>query len=1525
MEKSASSDRPTGLKQRLNAHRKQKQSVIPRHINNEQDGYILSAAQQRMWFMEKLSPHSAMYNIPQALSITGVLDIHRLEQALMQVIARHPILRTVYREDQQRNEVRQYIHQAPSSMLQRLMLYDLNQDVRESYIQEKILEYSMTPFQLDGGELVRICLFELQPDEHILFLNFHHSIIDGWSMGIFWNELFAYYAQPKHVLPEPTIHYHDFAEWEQQLSADYHQKHVVYWQKYLHNSRMVRLDPDLPDLLEHDLHQGNVREYPLSATLSQRIIDYCQREDVTPYLFFMTAFHLFVHKYTGESDITTGTPTSGRIHKETYPLIGFFVDMMAVRTTIHEQQSFANHLAQVKTSVLACMDHQAVSFEQVIQALQPERELNTSPLFQMTFAYQQEEEMPVVDGLHMKRMPIDNHTSKYDCSLFACLQSDQSFHLVCEYNSALYSAERISQWMNHYEQLLEQLLSNSHVPVSTLHLITLAEQDEILNDHPHFPASPSTFLSIMDRFEHYAQTIPQHTALVIGDRTYTYAALNELAERLAASLQSRHIQQGSLVGIHFGRSEKIIIAILGIMKAGAAYVPLDPSYPMDRLQYMAEKAELTCIVSDREDAAFADFIPVWSLAALLHEPDQLVRSKPVRVLPQDTAYIIFTSGSTGAPKGVVIEHGSLSHLIDAQQTVFHLQPHERVLQFASMSFDASVWEIVMALGHGLTLCMLPSDWKDMQLDMVTLLNQYGITIGTFPSSFLNNLQPESLTSLQKVIVAGERCPVELASRWAASKLFWNAYGPSETTVCATVFPYVAGPKVPIGYPLPNMKAYVLDEQGNPVPPGRSGELYIGGAGLAREYRNDPVQTAAKFVMYTAGEEQQRLYRTGDMVKYDHDGVLEFLDRIDNQVKIRGYRVELGEIEHHLRLIPGIQEAFVTCIPRTDQPDELAAYIVVKPQHVVNRAAMLAHLSGTLPSYMIPVHLVELDHMPLTSNGKVDKKQLPAPVITQQPTESSALEERELSIAEQQLVSACSKVLHRAVRITDHFFEIGGDSILILKLMNELKKNRWSVTPRSVYQSPILEMLAHSMQPLVIHEAATEIDGQDFALSPMQHWFFKQQFTDAHHWNFSLMLQLNQQLDVDQIEYALRELYERHDALRLEFHNGSQGYRQSYQIDGSIPLHVIDYVGTGTMEAFIQETGAVHQRSLHIRDRLIVAVWMRDPAQPKSYLLLVVHHLLTDWVSGGIMAEDLNMLLQQSMHRQLAPMPISVSERTSSVSFQQWIQYMAAQTSSAVVQADIPYWQSIEQIMHHLPSLPVDHTSGRNRRGDTEVISLTLTKEQTTELIQLSHHTLHSTMEHVLLSAIVRVIQQWTGRDQLALDIDGHGRHDVGEYMDTSRTMGWFTSVYPLLLQGESQRQLTDWITYIDQVRQQVPHHGLTYGMLCTYDGQQPLIGCNADVLFNYFGHQHVLPDDSAASDETPIAQLCELAAGDMNSAQQERVHTFEIVGMIHQEQLMLGWQYSNQLHTESTIHKLVDQVHAELMQLIAGAKETYLT
>ncbi|WP_046213627.1 non-ribosomal peptide synthetase [Paenibacillus wulumuqiensis] len=1491
--------------------------MIPRKVMAQGEGYALSAAQQRLWFLEKMAPHSAIYSIPQALSIHGLLDVKRMKTAVRHMVERHPILRTVYQEDEQLNEVKQYIHPVPPDLVHFISMDTVIPDMREQQAKEMIAKLAAIPFNIDGGHLFTAHLFELKDTQHILFLNFHHSIIDGWSMGIFWKELLAHYQEQAEHLPELSIHYHDFAEWEKQHHSEAARQHLLYWTDYLQGTSMVRLDHDLSGTIDPAMHQGGIGERSIPSSTSRRIIEYCQAQEVTPYLFFMTAFHLLLHKYTGEYDITTGTPTSGRIHTETHNLIGFFVDMMAIRTQISEEQSFHDHLALVKQNVITCMDHQAVSFEQIVQALQPERELAASPLFQLTFAYQQEGEMPAMEQLRLELFPVDNHTSKYDISVFVGLQNDQSFHIVCEYNSALYSADRIAQFLDHYEQLVVQIMADPGMPVSDLQIITLQQQSRLLNASSYFPDAPHTFLSFKDRFEYYAQTTPDQTALVIDDREYTYAELNSKANRIAACLQKNNIRHGEFVGVHFARSEKSIMAILGIMKAGAAYVPLDPAYPAERLIYMVDKAGLQYIVSDQTSQIFSDHISLLSMEQLLNETEYPAAPQPIHLLPEDTAYMIFTSGSTGAPKGVVIEHGSLSNLIDAQQTVFDLHSDERVLQFASLSFDASVWEMVMALGHGSTLCMLPSDWKDMQQDMISLFNRYKITIATFPSSFLVNMYPEELPSLRKVIVAGERCPVELAGRWAASKLFWNAYGPSETTVCATVFPYVAGSRVPIGYPLPNMQAYVLDEQKRPVPPGRSGELYIGGVGLAREYFADAAQTAAKFIHYPIGDNDQRLYRTGDIVKYDNQGVLEFIDRIDNQVKIRGYRVELGEIEHQLSLVAGIRETVVICLERPNQTAELTAYIVCDVRGAVNRMDIMDSLNGRLPSYMIPANIIELEHMPLTPNGKIDKKQLPLPVVMNEPVPGTDIQ-RDLTPAEQQLVAACEKVLKRTVRITDHFFESGGDSILVLKLINELKTLQWSLTPRSFYQYPVLEALAQKMQPLVEQCLEPETEHEWFSLSPMQNWFFEQQFADAHHWNYSLLFKMPLHVEPEIIEQALYRLYRQHDAMRLQFHYTAEGMRQSYRQHGAIPLHIVDQPAGCSISEFMQDTGAFHQQSLNLSDCLITAVLMRNTEHKQQHLLLVVHHLLTDWVTGGIIAEDLNQFVEEALEDRENRLP------SFSLSFKSWIDYLSRHTLQQPVQQDLPYWQMTEHSQRLVPSVPLDRPDGINLKGTVKHVTIALTMEQTNDLIRISHYHLNSDVKTVLLSTVLYAIRAWSGMESIALDMASHGRHDLWEEVDITRTAGWLTSVYPLVLQSKGQQTLTEYIYHVQQAIQLVPHEGITYGMLRYYAAEQRLDGYNSEIWFNYFGHNHSLDNSPNTENKAPLLELCDDLLGSMNSYQQQRSHVFEILGMIREGQLHLGWQYSEQLHNRETIQQLADHVYTELAQLIAELKETYI-
>ncbi|WP_414544489.1 amino acid adenylation domain-containing protein [Nostoc sp. CCY0012] len=1032
----------------------------------------LSFAQQRLWFLDQLHPHNPAYNICGSVEIQGLLNISALEQSLNEIIHRHEICRTNF----------QVVDGEPIQVIALNFTFRLNQ-VDLSYLPKEHQQAEVTrlatkeaqqPFDLSTGPLLRATLLQLDEVHYVLILTVHHIIFDAWSMGVLIEELGALYEANscgiKHTLPELPIQYVDFAIWQRQwLQGEVLTTQLNYWkQKLAGDLPLLQLPSDFPRPSLPNF-PGAKQQLTLSKSLTEALKKLSQQQGITLFMLLLAAFKTLLYRYTGQEDLLVGTATAGRNQPETETLIGCFVNTLVLRTDLSGNPTFLTLLEQVREVALEAYNYQDLPFEKLVEELQPERHLTHSPLFQVGFAFYNAPRTKLrLSNLTLSSQPIDNGTAKLDLTL-SFKESEERLTGCLEYKKDLFDDATITRMLSHLQTLLEGIVANPQQRLDELPLLTAAERHQLLSEWNDTQTDYPADVCVHQLFEAQVERTPEAIALIFNDSTITYQELNaqanQLANYLRAIAQALLLKQIAIkpemrVGVCIERSPKTIVSILAILKAGGVYVPLDPGYPQERLTFMMEDARLSVLLTQQslniqpgERTTVVNLDQEWENIA------QHSDTNPTQVVtPDNLAYIIYTSGSTGKPKGVLLEHRGLCNLATAQIQAFKVEPHSRVLQFASLSFDASISEIFMTLVAGATLCLANTDDLLPGTNLWRLLRDRAITTLTLPPSVLAVLPAEELPDLQTIIVAGEACSADLVARWATGRRFFNAYGPTETTVCATIGECSDTQNQPsIGRAIANTQVYILDRHLQPVPIGVPGELYIGGIGLARGYLNRPDLTEEKFIPNPFTQDsQERLYKTGDLARYLPDGNIEFLGRIDHQVKIRGFRIELGEIETILRQHPDILTCVVTAY-EDNSNKRLVAYIVPRNNITINQQQLKDYLKKHLPDYMVPSALMILETLPLTPNGKVDRKALPTPDRSLKP-ENFVTPRDSLEL---ELAQIWEEVLNlRPIGVTDNFFDIGGHSLLAVRLMALIQQQFRRELPLStLFQGGTIEKLA----------------------------------------------------------------------------------------------------------------------------------------------------------------------------------------------------------------------------------------------------------------------------------------------------------------------------------------------------------------------------------------------------------------------------------------------------------------------------------
>ncbi|MCG6135476.1 MAG: amino acid adenylation domain-containing protein [Nostoc sp. LLA-1] len=1524
---------PTIAQLSPNIQRLQQQDIefaappILRRANNAE--IPLSYAQQRLWFLDQLEPNSASYNIPFGLRLGGTVNVAALEQSLSEIIHRHEALRTNFVTVD--GQAAQIIQTQTSWTVSVVDLQHLPLIEQKTAAQKLVQQQALLPFDLANEALIRATLVILSDTEQWLLVCMHHVVSDGWSIGVFVQELQALYnaysqGQPSPLTPLP-IQYADFALCQRQwLQGKVLQSQLSYWQEQLANApTFLPLPTDRPRPAVQTFN-GAYLEFALSGELTQQLTKLSQQQGCTLFMTLLAAYNTLLYRYTGQTDILVGTPIANRDRTETEGLIGFFVNTLVMRTDLSENPTFNELLPRLKEMAISAYAHQDLPFEMLVEALQPERDLSHTPLFQVMFVLNNAPKAEIeLTGLSVSSLLIESAIAKFDLTLS---MENTSTGLVggWEYNTDLFDSSTIERMTGHFVTLLEAIVANPGDRISQLPILTPSEQQQLLVEWNDTQVDYPQDKCIHQLFEEQVERTPDAVAVVFENQQLTYRELNCRANQLAHYLQSLGVSADVLVGICVERSLEMVVGLLAILKAGGAYVPLDPKYPQDRLTFMLKDAQVSVLLTQQH---LAEKLPEHQARVVHLDKDWVAIAKfsqenPIaQVQANNVAYVIYTSGSTGQPKGVILSHSNLCNHMFWMQTTFPLTQKDKVLQKTPFGFDASVWEFYAPLlAGGQLLIAEPRGHTDSAYLLRIIAQQQVTTVQLVPSLLQMLLEQggiETCHSLKHVFCGGEVLPVTL-QEGLLNKLdvnLHNLYGPTEACIDATfwncqreIYPQL----VPIGRPISNTQIYILDQNLQPVPVGVPGELHIGGAGLAIGYLNRPELTQEKFIPNPFNNpkskiQNPKLYKTGDLARYLPDGNIEYLGRIDNQVKIRGFRIELGAIEAVLSQHNDVQTSVV--IVREDIPGNkrLVAYIVPQPQITPTISQLRSFLQEKLPDYMVPSTFVTLESLPLTPSGKIDRRALPEPEARTGIENDIVLPRTPI---EEKLAQIWAQVLRvEQIGIHDNFFELGGDSILSIQIISRAKVAGIELTVKQLFANQTIAQLATVAGTTKALSIEQGLVTGTLPLTPIQHWFFEQKLPEKHHFNQSFLLTVPSDLNLERLEKVWQQLLKHHDALRLRFTQTETIWQQIHAAptdDINIPRFDLSTVSETQIETVIETTANELQASLNLSENLVQVAFFWLGIDKKARLLIIIHHLVVDGVSWRILLEDLQTAYQQLSQGKTIQLPAKTT------SFKDWARQLTEYAQSEVLKSELDYWLSTSY--DAVDSLPVDYAQGVNTTASARTVTVSLDESETLSLLQDVPKAYKTQINDVLLTALVLVLSEWTNSESVLFNLEGHGREEIIDGVDLSRTVGWFTTIFPVVVELGIIDDLGTALKSVKEQLRVIPNKGIGYGLL-RYLNVDAEISAQlekipqAEISFNYLGQFAQVVNTSS------LMQIANEPNGNSESLQGQRHYLLDINAIITNEQLQIDWTYSSNIHQQETIENIAQEFVETLQDIIA--------
>jgi amino acid adenylation domain-containing protein len=1397
----------------------------------------LSYEQENLWFIDQTSEDRSLYNLIFSYEIIGDIQLDKLVEAFNQLAREQQILNSVIYEKGGKGWLtyRDSIYHSINFN----DLTDLSTPEQQKKIDNLIYQEAERSFNFANEPLISIHLQKKRENKYLLIINIHHIIFDGWSLPLLINGWFSLYeiliSSNNQKIDSIAAQYSDYAIWQRKSRDFIKKKDLQFWHKEVELEFKPLLQYDYPKV-NNTPQASKVLHFTLSDELYENIKQFNIQSNSTLFISLLSAFQTFLSAYYDEEQIVVGSPVANRTHPNIENTIGYFVNTLPFKTSVQKNDTFHSFLKRnilVTSEILA---HQHVPTEQILKQVKLKRRMNSNIFFDTVFVLQNHNQVLNFKTIQLKQNKVDSSKAKFDLVVQA-EEWDGRLTIVFEYNKSLFKDETVQRMARNFNYWLAQIFGQSDQKLLDLKFIEPDQRDELIkiSSNGQENLTNKDFEDVITKFKKSVEKFPNKIAAVHGDNKISYRELDEKSNVIANYLRQKGVSPQQKIGVFMNRSIDMVASVLSIMKLGAVYVPLDPSQPKSRLEYMIDDAILSYCLIDRELLAkYPNKQDNLVVVNYLDEKKYVTTTDFIseKIEESQLAYIIYTSGTTGNPKGVMIEHASLSNLCEWHISYYRVEESDSALLVSSISFDASLWELFPYITNG-NKVVIVDYYNLLDVDLLAeKLEEQHVTIAFFSTGLLEQLFINEMTfpsSIRAILTGGDRLKT-LPEKLSFD--LYNNYGPTEGTVVSTVYKIESVEEriIPIGKPIRNVETLVLNSNYKLVPKGQIGELFIGGIGLARGYIGQNQKNSESFIPHPF-DAKRKLYKTGDLVKYNENNQLIFSGRQDDQIKIRGYRVELGEINAVLKQYDDIKDCVITVNDESNARKYISAYYLANQE--IKQADLERYLESRLPSYMIPSYFIHMEQFPLTQNGKIEIKKLPNPKDNVK-KENQIAETNEI---EQTLLMIWKSVLkNENITIFDNYFECGGDSILSIQICSMAKTYGLLITSRDIFENQSIHNVSKVAKfTKEIHHSQSEVTGE-MPLTPIQKWFFQQDIEQYHHWNQSIVMTGYPLLNKQRLEQIINLIFEHHDALRTTYdiaHRTAfiQPTKQGRNL-WNVKYIDLSHENVEKQKVEVNRIELEAQQSLNISNGPLSQILCVKINEHAHKIIWIIHHLNIDGVSWRILIEDFEKLYGQSVKQ----IPLSLDNKTTS--FKAWGEKLT--TYQKCIDKDIyNYWLNVCSKSYEDKLIK----SNDINKYEESAFEITLNSKITEKISGKLTRRYQATTDELYLSVLTKIIGEYFGKKEIHFNLEGHGREELFSDIDLSRTIGWFTSVYPIYLRNESSFEKT--IRFTKQKTKEIPNKGLEYGLLKELEGKVVFNENTPLISFNNLGKYYSSDDEQS--------------------------------------------------------------------------------